>query len=69
MARTVRKVTAEDLRLLRLAIRHLEAAKGFLVAAGAQRAAGSARAALRSAQGAQRHAVRVIPLAYAPEEA
>lgn len=56
MARPRRKHSERDVALIDRAIGHLGEARKFLADAGAKRAADAVRRALKSAQGADRHA-------------
>jgi len=55
---TIRPVKADDLTEIRAAIAKLREARDLLAHAGAKRAAEYVRRALKSAEGAERHALR-----------
>ena len=58
MARRLRTTTSHDIALLHRAVDSLRVTRDLLKAAGAVRAAQYTRAALKSAEGALRHAMR-----------
>ena len=55
-----RRVTPEDLGVIELALGELKSARQHLRAAGALKSARYVAAALKSAEGAQRHALRLF---------
>jgi hypothetical protein len=58
MARQLKPATRADVDHVRLAIHHLQVARDLLRQAGATAALSRVRAALKSAEGAQRHVER-----------
>lgn len=60
MARKLRAITRDELNRIGVACRMLEDARDSLAGAGAKRAADYVRRALKSARGAERHAIRIV---------
>lgn len=61
MARKLRTTTEEDRGHIERAIAHLRAARADLRDAGCKAAANYVQRALKSAEGAERHALRAVP--------